>query len=731
MLKRSFIIVFMLFISLVFGEDIAPTAETYIELVAEEGFGYIELSWELHGITEFEKLELIIINGIETEKIIDITNKTNYFLGRGFTLDNDGNYNEISVGIVSTIPVKKKVGVEYYTVGMTYLTSVMIITAPLSFPSPQDVQYENGELTCELLLSAPELINRFYGFKVDNKEYKSSYKVSGFYNIQIGKQGQPSKISALFKSTDEPILMQSSKLIQIPVSTEVIDIADTNLTIVQEPDSDVEEITSLTSELVVMNEEDIIPTDDLYINLQVEVRFGYLKYNWEIQGLPSYEKLEMKIQGRTGSGDETIDLTDVTSVTIDRKFYKDEMGCYKEISVWLVATIERKKKIGVKYYKTSTGYLGSNSIVQAPLGLPSPEVAKFGQGKIACKLTLTSSDLINRFYGFKIDGKEYKINYNSNGFFDVKYNKKSHPKMIAALYYSIDKPTYKQESKLIGIDKIDFDFDSLPKANSNDDKISYIEADMDEPDEIDAFHLAVEKSQEADIISISWSKIADAEFYFIYRSPAQDSLYRVYEANSLPASQSARYNRLRFDNNLHVNSITEKQKLKSGNVYSYCVNAKNMFDDLGTSNLLSVYYYNGPNGSFAKEVKQDSVSFNSMEKYQMITSNQFGITKALETKNYEKLVSDFVSNSDSLGFDFFYIELQPYNYLESGNDGFLDIDEVIRAFLPKEFANDIDLLALMKIINFDEELQKQIIINNKITTDGIIKVPLPAEMARK
>jgi len=66
---------------------------------------------------------------------------------------------------------------------------------------------------------------------------------------------------------------------------------------------------------------------------------------------------------------------------------------------------------------------------------------------------------------------------------------------------------------------------------------------------------------------------------------------------------------------------------------------------------------------------------------------------------FSKHVIDFQAESDSLSFSCYYIDHKPYRYLESGNDGYINIEDVVRAFLPLEYGNDMDLLALMLIIN--------------------------------
>lgn len=473
----------------------------------------------------------------------------------------------------------------------------------------------------------------------------------------------------------------------------------------------------------VVYSEDIAPSEEQSISLTAEEGYGYIKINWELQGIPEYDILELKILDRIENEEEVINITDKTGYVLDRDFLKDGEGNYKEISFWIVATIELKKKIGVKYYKTGTDYIASVMITTAPLNFPSPQTPEYNDGKISCRLVLTDTDLIKRFNGFKIDNTEYKSKINPYGNYEFQVSKK-HPTRISALFLAIEKPLLKQESQQVNISKTN-KIITVQKPSSNDDKIFYISSGSDFTNTEDKFELIVEKEPAFGCISISWNKIAGAEYYFIYRTPASDSLYIGFEANSLPAFQSQKYDRLRFDNNYHIYTASQKEKLKSQNVYTYWINAKQMYEDLGTSAKISIYYYQGPNGIFSQELKEDSIELKTLEEYQKITSNHKGIGKAFEIKGFEKHVIDYLANADSLGFTYYYIDLKPYRYLESGNDGYINIEDVVRAFLPSEFGNDLDLLVLMTIINHDASAKKQAIMNTKIITDDVIRIPIP------
>nr|HPR18922.1 hypothetical protein [Candidatus Cloacimonadota bacterium] len=245
--------------------------------------------------------------------------------------------------------------------------------------------------------------------------------------------------------------------------------------------------------------------------------------------------------------------------------------------------------------------------------------------------------------------------------------------------------------------------------------------------ENDAFDLHFEKQFSADCISLSWQKIPQASYYFIYRSHLPDSLYTVVNSASLNGLQSARFNRIRLDNYCHIFTGQEKEKLKSGEIYTYWITAFDDQNELAKSETQSVYFYQRKHGSFTQELQKMSVHFNLPDEYQLISCNHAGASRSLADKSYEQLVSDFVSTGDSLSFSCFYFELKPYKLLVSGNDGYLQIDEVIRAFLPPEYGSDPDYLALTHIMNFDPAAEP-VILNSRIMTEAAIKIPITVKM---
>lgn len=471
--------------------------------------------------------------------------------------------------------------------------------------------------------------------------------------------------------------------------------------------------------------EDLVPNEERFIELKTKVNYGFIFISWEVHGLEHYDKLELKIKDRKEEV-ENIDITNKKYYFLDRDFPRDEDGKYNQISYWIIATIDITHTIGGKFYKTGTDYLASQIDSVSPLNFPKPFDAQYNKGRVYCRLWFKEPDLIERFYGFQIDGKDYKTTVDDYGNCVINIGKFKKPDHISALFLSIDKPIFKQKSAYTKVIETTNNLAKEYSAYSNDDRISYISADS-EIDSLDHFDLRFENIKESKSITVSWNKIPEAEYYFIFRTPAVDSLYKSFYAKSTTGWKSARMNRIKFKNDYLNIFPWSKEKLRSGYVYTYWVSARKPFEDLGSSKKVSVYYFDGRKGMIKSELKEMEVDLRT-EDYEKIFSDHVGVTNSLAVKGFQKHVYDFEDTPDKIKFKVKYFELKPYKILMSGNDGYLRVGEVVRSFLPAQYGNDSDLLALMHVINFDPLLEKPIIDKSRIMVEDPIKIPVSIKM---
>jgi len=470
------------------------------------------------------------------------------------------------------------------------------------------------------------------------------------------------------------------------------------------------------------SDEQII-SQEPYINLVSTKGYGYIKLSWELFKIPDYEDLELKVFYEEGIATE-IPVFGKTSYILDRNFLKDEFGNYKEITVWLTATIEKVQKVGGKSFKTGVEYIASNDVIEAPLDYPSLQSAHFGGGKLICQLVLDNPVLTRRFYGFAVGNKKIKRAYNPYGYYDLQVSRNNQSSSISVLFESIDKPASIQESRRSEISKID-----QYSGKYDNQFFQLTELQTSEHQLEDNFALTTDfNNRDAEkSIAIAWNKIAGAEQYIIYRIPSQiyDNQYLNLSSNSnLLSSIPGNNDRLHFENNYHIYRADKKEKLKSRSIYSYWINAQNMHEDLGTSDIISIYYYNEMDNCFTIELEEDSLEI-ILNNYDEIKWQNQNTKRALDSKNYKKYVTDYTANSDTLSFKYYYIKINPYDYLISENDGYITIDEVIRVYLPSIYSSDSDLLALMKVINYNSASNEQGLLYNKILNGEQLRIPIP------
>ncbi|MCF7794129.1 MAG: hypothetical protein K9N09_03230 [Candidatus Cloacimonetes bacterium] len=471
--------------------------------------------------------------------------------------------------------------------------------------------------------------------------------------------------------------------------------------------------------------EDLAPNEERFIELKTKVNYGFIFISWEVHGLERYDKLELKIKDRKEEV-ENIDITNRKYYVLDRDFPHDEDGKFSQISYWIIATVDISHTIGGKFYKTGTDYLASQIDILSPINFPKPFDAQYNKGIVYCRLWFKEPDLIERFYGFQIDGKDFKTRVDDYGNCVIKTGSYKKPDQISALFLSIDEPVIKQKSVSAKVVETKHNLAKGYSANSSDDIISYISADAIE-DSLDPFDLKFEDIKNEESITISWNKIPEAEYYFVFRTPAVDSLYKSFYAKSNTGWKSSRMNRIKFKNDYHNVLPWSKEKLRSGFVYTYWVSARKPFEDLGISRKVSVYYFDGKKGMIKSELKEMEIVLRT-EEYEKIESDHIGVTNSLADKGFQKHVHDFETTPDKIKFKVKYFELKPYRMLISGNDGYLRVGEVVRSFLPPKYGNNSDLLALMHVLNFDPLSEKPIIDESRIMVEDPIKIPVSVNM---
>ncbi len=472
--------------------------------------------------------------------------------------------------------------------------------------------------------------------------------------------------------------------------------------------------------------EDLLPSAERNIILTAEEGYGCIELNWHLKGLDNLELLELKILGRKGEDIETIDVTGLNNYLLDRNFGRDDIMKLQSIKFWLVATFP-KTIDGIYVLKNEKDYIASEIIEMSPYDFPSPEEIFFQNGKIFCRMKIEEIELIKRFYGFKLDNKEFRCEFEPFGYYQINLNRNYKPKKMAALFWTKGKPSALQTSNFTDVLSTDKKLSDVIKQTADNDAVKIIAADL-RRGITDSFDLICNDQLSPQHISISWNQIPNAEYYYIYRLPARDSLYMIYKTTRKATKTSAR---LRFDNNFHENSFFEISGLRSGYVYTYWINAANSEKDLGTSKKMPVYYINSSKASFSKELQIISLEMDRNTQYKKIVANHKGISRSLDTMGFQKHVEDFSAEADTLRFKSHYFEIKPYKLMLTGNDGYLTITEVLRNFLPSEYSADADFLALMLIINNISDLNNPVIKNSRIMIEDFIKIPIPFEMIGK
>jgi hypothetical protein len=446
-----------------------------------------------------------------------------------------------------------------------------------------------------------------------------------------------------------------------------------------------------------------------------------------VHGFSDYERLDLKIEGREDEV-ENITVTNRKYYVIDRKLPQNEQGEYLPLKIWLVASREIIKTVAGKTYKTGVDYLASDLKTVTPRNFPQPQNSIFNDGKVYCKLWILEPDLQSRFYGMRIDDKDFKaaVDDYGNCLINIGQNKK--PARMAALFRSIDKPVYKQHSPYVEVKSTTTNLRALYQVDSLDDPVSYLAAEV-KADSSDIFGLQFLEEKNTNSITLTWNKIPEADCYNIYRYPPVDSLFRICPARSSTGWKSERYKRLKFVNTNYLVQPWNKEKLRAGNLYTYWISAWKGFENLGSSSKISIYYFESSKGTIKREIKQREFSI-SIANYREIISEQTGVQNSLAGRGFRRHVWNFTENEEEIRFRVSYIELQPYKILISGNDGYLRIGEVVRAFLPAKYGVDHDLLALMLILNYQPDSDNPVIDRSRIMVEEPIKIPISSEMLK-
>lgn len=472
---------------------------------------------------------------------------------------------------------------------------------------------------------------------------------------------------------------------------------------------------------VAMFGEDLTATKEQYIDLTAKVGTGYISLEWDLIGLDNIFKTELHIKGRSDTEMEILTVTGRNSYILDRDFKLNEKTEFMPVDCWLVTSIGNNAQ--------NLKYIASVILTVTPEEFPQPQNVIYNNGYLSCDMFIDDPELIKRFAGIRVNNRKYKKEFNSYGKYQIKIGKTIIPQNVVALYVSKDKPFIVQESKNVKPEKTAQSIDVLSAATTKD-KFSYIQSTVATSDTMDILGLKIEDKQQTGSIKISWNKIDKAEYYYIYRYPPNDSLYTIFTANSLPAWNSARFDRLLFQNGYHDYSALNTEIMKSGFVYTYWISAKSSEKELAVSPKLSVYYFNGTQGIMVKEVKSLELKMDFEQDYQTLISNSEdeNVRQVLEQMSFKNIVENFEYADNHVTFNYSYFEINPYKFLLSGNDGYLRIREVVSKFLPAKYANNIRLLALMELINFDPAAEEPVIDRSRIMIDDPIKIPIPQQM---
>jgi hypothetical protein len=470
-------------------------------------------------------------------------------------------------------------------------------------------------------------------------------------------------------------------------------------------------VVSLTLLIILLSATEPPAETDQRIEIHSETGYCYIRVNWQLIGIQSYDLLELKVRNRAKMELETIDVSNKKDYLLDSYFLLDDKGEFLPVSFWLVATIT---PISAKYnpFATEKEFLASDIITIAPLSYPRPDSAFFWDAKVYIDFQIRDAELQKSFYGFSIDDKVYQTKIDNYNRYCISYQSKK-PATIAAVFLS--KENKKMKSPQIQIIKTENVIYNSTSATSKDLLEFQTSGSASEDLELNFI-----ENNNLNSIKIKWNTIPDADHYFLYRFPAKDSLYCTIRP-------PANCKKVVLETPYHAFDFWDKSELKSGNVYTFWVTAAQGDEIRQISNRVSVYYFHSDKVNLTQKLSEAEVKLAYPSDYKRISSQNYAANLALKNLSYQDMVTGFVVG-DSLSFQYHYFELKPYKILLSGNDGYLKTEEVIRAFQPTKMGNDPNLLAVMEIANFNPSSSIKIIDKGRIMTENPIRIPIPRQL---